>query len=156
MENLYGISISDFNEKIYFLNKKSNFNYDIFMKNIRSINKKLKNSYLTEHISKNIDFKLIDSSINSKFKVKISILGDIIITLLYDITIDLYFLNQINQRLIEALYNITKTKKIKIDMLLKRFNDIVLILDDTIHLMDPRIRLTGKLETMNFNDIIQV
>jgi hypothetical protein len=157
MENLYGISISDFNEKIYFLNKKSNFNYDIFMKNILSINKKLKNSaVLTDYITKNIDFKLMDSLINSKFKVKISILGDIIIILLYDITIDLYFLNQINQRLIEALYNITKTKKIKIDMLLRRFNDITLILDDTLHLMDPRIRLSGKIENMNFNDVVQV
>lgn len=156
MENLYGISISDFNEKIYFLNKKSNFSYDVLIRNIRNINKKLKNSYLSEHVAKNIDFKLMDSLINSKLKIKISILGEIIITLLYDTTIDLYFLNQINQRLIEALYNLTKTKKIKIEMLLKKFNEMTYILDETLYLMDPRIRLLGKNDMMNFSDVIQV
>lgn len=156
MESLYGISISDFNEKIYFINKKSNFSYEVLIKNLRSINKKLRNSYLSGYIAKNIDFKLMDSLISSKLKIKISILGEIIINLIYDTTIDLYFLNQINQRLIEALYNLTKTKKLKIEMLLKRFSEVNFILDETLYLMDPRIRLSGKNEMLNLNDVIQV
>ena len=156
MENLFSISISDFNEKIYFLNKKTNFSYDIAIKNIRSINKKLKTSYLPEHINKNLEMKLMDSLINSKLKIKISILGEIIVSLLYDTAVDLYLINQINQRLIEALYNLTKTKKIKIEMLLKRFNDIIILLDETLYMMDPRIRLCNKPENLHLADIIPV
>lgn len=156
MENLLSISISDFNEKIYFLNKKTNFSYDIAIKNIRNINKKLKTSYLPEHISKNIETKLMDSLINSKLKIKISILGDIIVNLLYDSAVDLYLINQINQRLIEALYNLTKTKKIKIEMLLRKYNEIILLLDETLYMMDPRIRLCNKPENLNLADIIPV
>lgn len=156
MENLFSVSISDFNEKIYFLNKKSNFSYETAIKNIRHINKKLKSSYLSEFINKNLDIKLMDSLINSKLKIKISIIGEIIVNILYDTLVDLYFINQINQRLIEAFYNISKTKKIKIEMLLKRFPDVITLLDETLYLMDPRIRLCNRPETLNLADIIPV
>lgn len=156
MENLFSISISDFNEKIYFLNKKTNFSYDIAIKNIRNINKKLKTSYLPEHTNKNLEMKLMDSLINSKLKIKISILGEIIVSLLYDSAVDLYLINQVNQRLIEALCNLAKTKKIKIEMLLKRYNEIISLLDETLYMMDPRIRLCNKTENLNLADIIPV
>jgi hypothetical protein len=156
MENLFCISISDFKEKIYFLNKKTNFSYDIAIKNIRNINKKLKTTYLPEHVNKNIEMKLIDSLISSKLKIKISILGELIVNLLYDSAVDLYLVNQVNQRLIEAIYNITKTKKIKIDMLLRRYHEVIVLLDETLYLMDPRIRLCNKIENLNISDIIPV
>ena len=156
MENLYSISISDFSEKIYFLNKKSNFSFDVALKNIRNINKKLKTSYISEHINKGIELKLMDSLINSKLKIKITILGEIIINILYDSGVDLHFINQINQRLIESLYNLTKTKKIKIDMLIKRFYDIIVLLEETLYSMDSRIRSSTKPENLNLTDIIPV
>jgi len=156
MENLYSISISDFNEKIYFLTKKTNFSFDIAIKNLRNINKKLKTSYLPDHINKNLEIKLIDSLINSKLKIKISILGEIIVNMLYDSSVDLYLINQINQRLIEALYNFTKTKKIKIEMLIRRYYEVIVMLDETLYMMDPRIRLCNKAENLNLTDIIPV
>jgi hypothetical protein len=156
MENIYAITISDFQEKIHFLNKVPTFDFDHTVKIMKSLNKSLTSNYLQEHISKNVELKLMDTMINQKLKIKISILGEIIIEMLYNSNIDLNYINIINQRMIEALSILTKTKKIKMEYLIKRYPDVCVVLDDTIFQMDPRIRLTSKNAVINIRDVISV
>ena len=112
--------------------------------NTNFLNRFLKVSYIDEHVSKGIDIKLMDSIINSKIKVKMTVLSEIIIHIFYDSTLDYYYINIINQRLIDCIYQSFKTKKIKMDLITKKYLELALMLEDTIYFMDPRIRLNTK------------
>ncbi len=114
--------------------------------NTNFLNRFLKVSYLEEHISKGIDLKLMDSIINSKIKVKMTILSEIIIHIFYDATIDYYFINVINQRLIDCIYQLFKTKKIKMEIVNKKYLELTMMLEDAMYSMDPRIRLNTRLD----------
>ena len=112
MENLFSITISDFQEKIHFFNIKPTFSFDQTFHIVKSLNKSICVNYINEFLNKNFEFRLMDTTINSKIKVKVSILGEIIVSLLYDSEIDIHYLNHVNTRIIEALYNIkSKLKK---------------------------------------------
>src|SRR5687768_8075347 len=104
MENIYAIVISDLHEKIHFLHKKANFNLELCLKITKTLNKSLHVNYLQEHISKGIENRLMDTMINARMKVKLSILGDVIIIMVYDANLDINYINHINQRMIEAFY----------------------------------------------------
>lgn len=114
--------------------------------NTNFLNRFLKVSYLDEHISKGIDIKLMDSIINSKIKVKMTVLSEIIIHIFYDSLIDYYYINIINQRLIDCIYQSFKSKKIKMETINKKYFELTLMLEDTIYYMDPRIRINAKLD----------
>jgi hypothetical protein len=103
-------------------------------------------SYLEEHVSKGIDIKLMDSIINSKIKVKMTVLSEIIIHIFYDSTIDYHFINIINQRLIDCIYQLFKTKKVKMEIVNKKYLELTFMLEDAMYNMDPRIRLNTKLD----------
>jgi hypothetical protein len=160
MENptIHSITISDFNEKIHFLRTRPSFSFDETFRISKSLNKSITNNYIQEYIQKNSDYKLMDTTINSKLKAKISIVGDITIKMLYDSSIDIYYLNLINQRFIEALHTLAKVKRLKIEQLLKRYMDTILAIDDTLFLLDPRIRSgsTNLKVDMNLKDMISV
>jgi hypothetical protein len=144
MENIYAIVISDFGEKIHFFHKKLDFDYEHSLKILKSLNKSLAANYLREYVANGLDMRMMDTMINSKLKIKISIVGEIIVEILYDSNIDFNYLNAVNQRLLEALYLIAKTKKIKIEHLNKRFPEVNQILEDSLFLFDPRIRISSK------------
>lgn len=156
MESIFAIAISDFNQKIHFLQKTPESNLENITKITKSLNKSLSVNYLQEHMTKGIESKLIDTLINPQLKVKISVLGEIIINIIYDSSIDNHYINIINQRLIECLYNMTKTKKLKIELLGRKYVDVCNILYDTLYLLDPRIRITSKSETQtnSFKDMV--
>ena len=156
MEKIFAIAISDFQEKIHFFQKQPNFNFDLGLKITKSINKSLGINYLKEHISKGVENRLMDTMINAQMKVKISILGEIIVKLIYDVNIDIFYINQINQRLIESLYNIAKTKKLRMELLVKKYVDITYLIQDTLNMLDPRLRLTTKAENLSLRDMISV
>lgn len=155
MENIYSIIISDFQEKIHFLFTKPDFELTDTLKISKSLNKSLCIGYLNDHASKNIEMRLMDTCINSQTKLKITILGEVIINMIYDSIIDINYINLVNQRLIEAIYNIAKTKKVKVEHLNKRYMDTCMILEDTVYMLDPRIRLMPK-QDKNLKDMISV
>ena len=100
----------------------------------------------------------MDTTINSRLKAKISIVGDITINMLYDSNIDIYYLNLLNQRLMEALHTLTKSKRLKIEQLTKKYMETILIIDDTLFLLDPRVRAgsTNLKVDLNLKDMLSV
>jgi len=156
MENIYAIVISDFGEKIHFIHKKLNYDYENCVKIIKSLNKSLATNYLMEYVANGLDIRLMDTMINSKLKIKISIVGEILVEILYDSNIDFNYLNAVNLRLLEALYFIAKTKKMKIEHLIKKFAEVNQILEDSLYLFDPRIRLTSKNGNIGLKESQQV
>jgi hypothetical protein len=155
--DINAIIISDFNEKIAFINKKPNFDEEMLIRITKSLNKNLVMNYIQEYTTKQYEFKIMDTLISSKIKVKISLLGEIIAITFYDASVDLNLMNLINQRMIEALYQIARTKKLKMEMLARRYNDTNLVLEDTLYMLDPKIRLNLKQGEMRMtNDMISV
>jgi len=145
--------IFDLQEKIYFLNAKPHYDFSNTIQMVKNLNKSVMNNLNQEGIA--CELKIIDSNINSKSKVKISILGEIIVNLLYDSNIDIDFLNLINNRLIDSLYLTSKTKRIKIDLLNKRYTDTCTLLEDILYMLDPRVRFSSKQERL-LKDIVGV
>ncbi len=144
MENIFTIIISDFHNKIHFLNAKPSFNYSRHTKFIKHYNKSICSVYHQERQSKNIELKIVGTTIDSRLSLKVSIIGEIIIDVIYDASVNIQFLNMLNQRLTEALFLIAKTKKIKIEMLNKKYNEVNSAIEDMMYLMDPRLRLLGN------------
>lgn len=63
----------------------------------------------------------------------------------------------LSQRVIETLIFITKTKMLKIDMLIKKYSDVGVLLENSLYLMDPRLRLNyNKSEDILMRDVIMV
>jgi hypothetical protein len=131
-------------------------NFENIIKLSKSLNRSLKTNYLNEHLTNNIDTKTIDTTINTKVKVKIFILGEVIVSAFYHGAMDTNHMGLLGQRLTEAFHNLLKTKKLKIEILLKRYNDIELIMDDFIYLLDPRLRVNQKPETFTLKDMASV
>ena len=156
MENIFTITISDFSEKIHFFNMKPTSNFEENLKITKSLNKSLTANYIPDFISKNTESRLMDTTINNTTKAKITIIGDIIIYILYDPNIDINYINSVNTRLIEALHILTKTKRLKIEMLVKKYMETLLLLNDAMYMFDPRIRLNVKNENLNLKEIINV
>jgi hypothetical protein len=100
--------------------------------------------------------KVIDTTINIKIKVKIFILSEVIVTVFYCGAMEINHIGLMGQRLTEAFYNLLKTKKLKIEILLKRYNDIEIIMDDFLYQLDPRVRIGQKPEFMNLKDMASV
>ena len=117
MESIQAISISDFNEKIHFYVSKPSLDLEENLKIIKSLNKKLKINIIQECITKNIPIKLIDTTINKYTRIKVTVVGDIILSMLFSSSMDIFTINSINQRLIEAMHNLIRATKIKIEIL---------------------------------------
>lgn len=130
---------------------------DTILKLTKQLNKNLKINYnLNDHILNGVESKIMDTSINARMKVKICILGEIIVSIFYNGALDIYYVNVLCQRLIEAFYNLLKLKKLKIELLLKRYNEVETMLDDFIFLLDPRLRINARPESYNLKDMVNV
>jgi hypothetical protein len=129
----------------------------MILKLTKQLNKNLKINYnLNEHIVNGVESKIMDTSINSKLKVKICILGETIVSIFYNGAMDIYYVNVFCQRLIEAFYNLLKIKKLKIELMLKRYHDVEIMLDDFLFLLDPRLRINPRPESYNIKDMVNV
>jgi hypothetical protein len=156
MENIFSIVICDFAEKIHFLDKMAVYDYERVVKVVKSLNKSLSANYLKEHISKGIELRNMDTIINSKLRVKISIAGEVIVYILYDGGIDINVINITNQRLLDALYIVAKTKKIRIEYLNKKHSETIAILADSLYFIDPCSRFNvknGIISTKDFSTV---
>jgi hypothetical protein len=156
METIYAIVISDFAEKIHFMSKRLTFDYEQCVRIIKSLNKSLASNYLKDFVTNGLEMRLMDTMINPRLKLKISIVGEIIVEMIYDSNVDFNYLNIINHRLLEGLFFIEKTKKMKIDLLHKRFHEVNQMLEDSLYLLDPRVRLTSKNGTLNLKEAYSV
>lgn len=156
MENINAIVISDFTEKIHFMTKRVTFDYEQCVRIIKSLNKSLASNYLKEYVANGLEMRLMDTMINSQLKMKISIVGEIIVGMMYDSNIDCNYLNIINQRLLEALFFLSKTKKMRIELLDRRFHEVNQVLEDSLYLLDPRVRLSSKNGSVNLKEAYNV
>ena len=82
--------------------------------------------------------------INPSFKIKISILHEIIIFIYYDVKSDLIEINQVSQRLNDSLYFLFKTRKLKPEILSKKSIEISQSLEDCLYGVDPRNKIQFK------------
>jgi hypothetical protein len=156
MESIYAIIISDFSEKIHFLHKRVPFDYENCLKIVQSLNHSLSQKYLKEFVSSGLDMRFMDTMINPKLKMKISIIGEVLIQVLYDSNVDIRILNIINNALLEGIFSLAKTKRIKIDLLNRRFNEVNLLLEDTLYFFDSRIRVNSKNGLINMKEVFNV
>lgn len=154
MESIQVISITDFNEKIHYYISKPSLDLEENLKILKSLNRKLKVNIIQECITKNIPIKLIDTTVNKYTRVKITVVGDIILCILFNSSIDIFTINSINQRLIEAMHNLIRATKIKIELLNKKQIEMNHMLTDVLCMIDPFIRLNIKSENLNSNVII--
>lgn len=144
MDTIYSITILDFTEKIYFLQKRPEFSFESALNMSWNIGKSIKANYLQEYIKKQYEFRLMDTIMTSTIKVKVSLLWEVCVIILYSSMIDLHLINLYNQRMIEALYGLCKTKKLKMDYLIKRYQEVNRVLDDTIFYLSPKVRIGIK------------
>ena len=156
MESIHAIIISDFSEKIHFLQKRVTFDYEFCLKIVQSLNHSLSQKYLKEFVSSGLEMRYMDTMINPKLKMKISIISEVVIQVLYDSNVDFSFLNIINHVLLEGIFFLDKTKRIKIDLLNKRFHEVNLLLEDTLYLFDPRVRVNSKNGLINIKEAFNV
>ena len=111
-EDIYAIVIMNFKNKIFFCQKKSEYPLDEVLKLTKNVSKTVKTNYLQDYISKQMEHRLLDTLMSPTVKVKLSLLWETCVIMFYSPSIDLYLLNLYNQRMIESLYLICKTKKI--------------------------------------------
>jgi hypothetical protein len=156
MERIISISIADFTEKVHFLTCLPNFELENIMKFIKPVYRMIVVNQIQDYLQKNCDFRIVNTSLNSHIKAKITILGDIIILLIYEAQTESNYIVNSNNRLIEALNILTKVKRIKIEYLLRRSNETVILLKDTLYYLDPRQRLNNKNEINVLKDLMNV
>lgn len=156
MESIYAIIISDFSEKIHFFHKRLPFDYEKCLNHVKSLNHSLCEKYLKDFVSSGLEMRFLDTMINPKLKIKISIIGEVLIQVLYHGNLDFSFLNIINNVLLEGLFYLSKTKKIKIEILNKRFHEVNQLLEDTLYLFDSRVRLNSKNGLINMKEAYNV
>lgn len=144
-EKIYSISLLTFDSKIYFYQKRSEFLADLsqtFSKKIMDI---LRKNYLKQYLSKNNFYRHMDYTINSYIKAKISLIGKICTVILYSSNIDVHFINLFNDGMRMAICYLCKTKRIKIEYLMRRNLEVNQILMDTIYFINPNFRLLFKI-----------
>lgn len=149
--NIYAIVIMNFNSKIFFCQKKTEFPMNLVIKISKNISKSVKTNYLQEYLQKQIEHRLLDSLMSPTIKVKLSLLWEVCVIMLYSPIIDLYLINLFNQRMIESLYLIGKTKKLKMDILTKRYHEVNQVLVDTIYELNPKERVNARINGGKFS-----
>ena len=142
---IYAIVVMNLKNKIFFCQKKSEYPLDDVLKLTKNVSKTVKTNYLQDYLSKQMEHRLLDTLMSPTVKVKLSLLWETCVIMFYSPSIDLYLLNLYNQRMIESLYLICKTKKIKIEMLTKNYHDVNQVLIDTIYCLNPKERINAKL-----------
>lgn len=142
---IYAIVVMNLKSKIFFCQKKSEYPLDEVLKLTKNVSKTVKTNYLQDYLSKQMEHRLLDTLMSPTVKVKLSLLWETCVIMFYSPSIDLYLLNLYNQRMIESLYLICKTKKIKIEMLTKNYHDVNQVLIDTIYCLNPKERINAKL-----------
>ena len=142
---IYAIVVMNLKSKIFFCQKKSEYPLDDVLKLTKNVSKTVKTNYLQDYLSKQMEHRLLDTLMSPTVKVKLSLLWETCVIMFYSPSIDLYLLNLYNQRMIESLYLICKTKKIKIEMLTKNYHDVNQVLIDTIYCLNPKERINAKL-----------
>ena len=150
-EKILSIAIMDFDSKIHFFQKRPEIPLDLIFQICKNLSHNIKSNYLQDYLNKQAEFKLMDTSMTPNLKVKVSLVSEICIILLYTSLTDYFLINLHNQRMIEAIYNLCKTKKIRIEMLTKRSSEVNMILIDTIYFLNPRARSFQK--TLSFLDV---
>lgn len=108
------------------------------------LNKYLKSSYISDHVLNQIELRLIDTMINPRIKVKISVINEVISYLFYDSKADLFEINSASNRLLETIYSMFKTRKIKLEQIMKRLADLSIIFEDALYGIDAKPRLLSK------------
>ena len=103
-----------------------------------------------------VEYKLMDTLINSKIKVKIAILYEIICFIFYEAHTDIYLINALAQRIINSTYNMCKTKQIKISHLKEKSFDVELLIEDAIYNLDPGLRMGIKIDSYVLTEPIKV
>jgi hypothetical protein len=156
MERMIAISIADFTEKIHFLTCLPHIEVESILKCSKPVYKMIVANQIQDYLQKNCDFRIINTSLNSHTKAKITIMGDIIILLIYEAQSESNLIAISNNRLVESLNALTKAKRIKIEYLLKKFYETVALLYDTLYSLDPRLRTNNKNEFSGMKDLINV
>ncbi len=98
----------------------------------------------------------MDTLINAKIKVKIAILFEIIYFIFYEANMDIYLINGITQRVVNATYAIFKTKQIRMQHLKEKAFDVELLIEDSIYMIDPITRIGTKIENYVLSDPVKV
>lgn len=156
MEKILAITIGDFSEKIHFLSCLPEIELQMVLKHVKIIHKMMVTNQIQDYISKNSEIRMINSSINSHLKARITLIGEVILIILYESHLESNHIVNINNRLIESLVILTRTKKIKLDMLLKKNHEVSTLLSDTVFYLDPRMRLNPKIEIFSSNQVVNV
>lgn len=149
--NIYAISIIDFYEKHLLSNKKTTFNFTSFQKCISFLWKYIKSNLLDDHILSQKDIKIIDSIISPRLKVKSCLLSEVIVYIIYDVISDQIEINNTVNRLLDSVYILLKSKRIKVEAIQRRQLEIHNIIEDVINGSDPRNRLLNLRENVNSN-----
>ena len=156
MERILAISICYFSEKIHFLSCLLDLDLQIITKQIKILNKMMITNQVQDYMSKNCELRVINSSLNSHMKTRLTLLGEIMIIFIYESHLESNHVLIINNRFIESLISSTKTKKIKIDILLRKYHEVLSLIYDSLFYLDPRLRLNPKVEIFSANQIINV
>lgn len=149
--NIYAISIIDFYEKHLLSNKKTTFNFTSFQKCISFLWKYIKSNLLDDHILSQKEIKIIDSIISPRLKVKSCLLSEVIVYIIYDVISDQIEINNTVNRLLDSVYILLKSKRIKVEAIQRRQLEIHNIIEDVINGSDPRNRLLNLRENVNSN-----
>lgn len=107
----------------------------------------MKNNFTDKFKSSGAKSKIIDNVKDHNTRVKIILYHEIIINIFYSELLDYYVVNIMCVRIIESLCLLFKNRRIKNEIITKRYLDIIYLLHDTISNIDPRIRILN-------NDII--
>lgn len=150
-EKILSIAIMDFDSKIHFFQKRPEIPLELIYQICKNLSHNIKSNYLQDYLNKQAEFKLMDTSMTPNLKVKVSLVSDVCIIVLYTSLTDHFLITLHNQRMIEAIYNLCKTKKINITLLLKRSSEVNMILIDTIYFLNPRARSIQK--NLSFSDV---
>lgn len=148
---IHSIAILDLNSKIIFFQKRYDYSFYAALTVTNNVNKNLKSHIFKDYIEKKMEFLSMDVLLSASIKIKVSLIGECCIILLYSPLTDVNIINLHNQRMIESIYILTKTKKVKMDMLLKKYLEINLILMETIYNTSPKLRIEYKLKDNTSN-----
>ena len=142
--SIFSIAILTFDSKIYFLQKIPEFPDIItvvFSKKIMDI---IRKNFLKEYLTHQLVFRHMNYYFNSLINVKISLIGKICVLMFYSTTIDINLINLYNEGLRMALVYLCRSKKIKIEMLVKRYIEVNQMMIDTLYFINPNFRFMFK------------
>lgn len=151
-ENIFSITILNFNSEIGFFVKRPEFPSYISENFSQQITRFISMNYLTKNNSQRYFYVSMEHSISPKLRAKISLTGKLVIIIVFSSALDIHYINLFHDGIKNILYQFAGSKKIKMDDFKNDYLEVNKCLLDALYLVNPCEKIMFKTGSFKNSD----